>query len=331
MTTIGKDIFTSWIMGMVLPGVLLNAAVMFTSPEVSVPEKTAVETTALSEAKGEDAAEYTVLLRDQLGQVSEGNLEQYLVGVVLAEMPASFEAEALKAQAVVARTYGRKAYETGGKHGDGSICMRSGCCQAYIQEADYLGQGGTQENLEKVKGAVADTAGYVLTYEDTLIEAVYFSSSGGRTEDAAAVWGTDFPYLQSVVSPGEENSAYHTDRVSFTPEAFQRLLGVTLPGSPESWFGSVSETDGGGVETMYIGGTAYPGTQLRSKLGLRSTDFAMEVSEGKIIVTTHGYGHRVGMSQYGADAMAVAGASFADILTHYYPGTELHLLETIEE
>ena len=125
MTTIGKDIFTSWIMGMVLPGVLLNAAVMFTSPEVSVPEKTAVETTALSEAKGEDAAEYTVLLRDQLGQVSEGNLEQYLVGVVLAEMPASFEAEALKAQAVVARTYGRKSNSTPNPIGITTASMRT--------------------------------------------------------------------------------------------------------------------------------------------------------------------------------------------------------------
>lgn len=327
MTTIGKDILTSWIMGMVLPGVLLNAAVMFTPPEVTNPLATTVATTARSETKGEDTVEYVVLLRDELGQVLEGNLEQYLVGVVLAEMPASFETEALKAQAVVARTYARKAYETGGKHGDGSICMRPGCCQAYIQEADYLEQGGTQENLEKVKRAVADTTGYVLTYEDTLIEAVYFSSSGGRTEDAAAVWGTEFPYLQSVVSPGEEKSAYHTDRVSFTPEAFQQLLGVTLPGSPESWFGPVQETAGGGVETMYIGGTAYPGTQLRSKLGLRSTDFTVEATTSQIYITTRGYGHRVGMSQYGADAMAVAGASFADILSHYYPGTSLSWLD----
>lgn len=321
MTTLGKDILTAFFMGMVVPGVMLNGAVMLTqplpaeSPEAVVQEQTQTETVTLA-----------MYLRAADGTVSQGDMDEYLVGVVLAEMPASFEMEALKAQAVAARTYTRKAYETGGKHGDGSVCVSSGCCQAYITESDYLARGGTQESIDKVKEAVMETSGYVLTYEGELIEATYFSCSGGSTEDAAAVWGTEFPYLQAVDSPGEEGAANYENTVCFTPEQFQSVLGMTLPGAVEGWFGPVSRTDGGGVDTIYIGGTAYKGTQLRSLLGLRSTDFTVEATASQIYITTRGYGHRVGMSQYGADAMAVAGASFADILSHYYPGTSLSWL-----
>ena len=318
MTTLGKDILTAWFMGMVLPGMLLNGAVKLRQPYLPA----ATETAAVEET-GAEASTLTVRLRQEDGGIQDGDMDTYLVGVVLAEMPASFEKEALKAQSVVARTYARKAFETGGKHGDGSVCTRSGCCQAYITEGDYLAQGGIRESVDKVKSAVAETSGYVLTYEEELIEATYFSCSGGRTEDAAAVWGTDFPYLQAVDSPGEETAAVFEDTMFFSKERFQTALGISLGGSVTQWLGAVTYTDGGGVDTMEIGGTVYKGTQLRSLLGLRSTRFAMEPTETGITVTTWGYGHRVGMSQYGADAMAVAGSSFADILAHYYPGTAL--------
>ena len=235
-------------------------------------------------------------------------------------MPASFEEEALKAQAVVARTYAVRAREGKGKHDDGDICGDSACCQGYLAPDDY---GGTQEALSKVRNAVSSTAGQVLTYEGKLIEATYFSCSGGVTEDAVAVWGTDVPYLQSVKSPGEENATYYTDSVQFSVKEFASRLGINLTGKPDSWFGGTKQTTGGGVDTMVIGGVTFKGTELRKLLGLRSTAFTMVAMDEVITVTTRGYGHRVGMSQYGADAMAALGRTYDEILAHYYQGTEL--------
>ena len=137
------------------------------------------------------------------------------------------------------------------------------------------------------------------------------------------MWGADFPYLRAVDSPGEEAAPHDTDTVTFTPQAFQNALGRSLSGSPGTWFGPVTYTDGGGVDTMVIAGEVYGGTQLRSLLSLRSTAFTVAATDTQITVTTKGYGHRVGMSQYGADAMAATGSSYAEILAHYYPGTEL--------
>ena len=127
-------------------------------------------------------------------------------------------------------------------------------------------------------------------------------------------------------SPGEEKAAYYTDTVRFSAEAFQDALGVRLSGSPGGWFRDVTYTDGGGVDTIVIGGTSYSGTFLRSLLGLRSTAFSISTGEDTITITTKGYGHRVGMSQYGADAMAVTGSTWPEILAHYYPGTTLRNL-----
>ena len=182
--------------------------------------------------------------------------------------------------------------------------------------------------MEKVRSAVLDTAGYVLTYEGELIEATYFSCSGGSTEDAAAVWGTDYPYLRSVTSPGEENASHYCDTIRFTPEQFQEHLGRTLEGMPWDWFAEKTYTPGGGIDTMTIGGEDYTGTQLRKLLKLPSTAMTISASADTITVVTRGYGHRVGMSQYGADAMAVTGSDYTQILAHYYPGTTLERLSS---
>lgn len=322
MKTICKDILTALFMGMVLPGILLNFAVMLLDAQGQVPQVTLPQETA-AEGSG-----HTMYLRKKDGTIMEQDLDVYLTGVVLAEMPASFEEEALKAQSVAARTYTRRAWETGGKHGDGSVCTESVCCQAYLTEEAYLAKGGTQEAIEKIRSAVYATAGVVLTYEGELIEATYFSCSGGSTEDAVAVWGKDYPYLQSVGSPGEEKAEYFTDTVSFSVKEFQEKTGIALQGAPESWFGPVTYTEGGGVAAMTIGSQEYAGTYLRSALGLRSTAFSIEeVQDTSITITTRGYGHRVGMSQYGADAMALSGSTYEEILSHYYPGTVLTQLQ----
>ena len=312
-----KQMLRSFLAGAVVPLVL--AALFQKTPALPEAESESISPTQIASAQ-DPATVLTVMNR--AGNLQQMDLREYLVGVVLAEMPASFESEALKAQAVVARTYTRKRME-GGKHGQAAVCMDSGCCQGWRSGEDYLAQGGKPSAVEKVRAAVADTDGLVLRYEGRLIDATYFSCSGGVTEDAVAVWGQDVPYLKSVQSPGEEEAPRFTDRVSFSAAEFAGKLGLSAAGDPESWFGAVTYTAGGGVETMVIRGKSFSGTQLRSKLGLRSTAFEIAVSGDTITVTTRGFGHRVGMSQYGAQAMAQEGSSFSDILAHYYTGTEL--------
>ncbi len=313
MRKLWKDILLSLFLGMVVPWMILNFAVsLMEAPPAAVPEATVSQASVVIGLRGADAA------------TAEMDLESYLVGVVLAEMPAYFEPEALKAQAVVARTYTLRAHTTGGKHGDGSLCADPGCCQAYITEADYLAKGGTQESVAKIQAAVEATRGQVLTYEGGLIEATYFSCSGGATEDAAAVWGTDYPYLQSVASPGEEEAACYETTVTYQESRLRTLLGL---GNATPLLGTVTYTEGGGVDTMVLGGKTFRGTELRTLLGLRSTAFTITQSGSTITITTKGYGHRVGMSQYGADAMAVTGKGYQEILSHYYRGTELEEIQ----
>lgn len=316
MRPLWKDILTALLMGVVLPGWMFNGAVTAMEPVETETEP------VVAEASG-----WTAKVRTG-DSVAEMDMDSYITRVVLAEMPASFESEALKAQSVAARTYTRKALVTGGKHGDGSVCTESTCCQGYLTEENYLERGGTPESVDKIHRAVLSTSGQVLTYEGELIEAAYFSCSGGTTEDAAAVWGTDFPYLQSVDSPGEEAAAVYSQTLEFTPEEFAAALDRNLSGNPQDWFTVTTYTEGGGVAAMTICGQRYTGTQLRALLGLRSTAFTVAADAQKIIITTRGYGHRVGMSQYGADAMAVSGSTFRQILAHYYPGTVLTKLDT---
>ncbi|MGM9604849.1 MAG: stage II sporulation protein D [Faecousia sp.] len=249
------------------------------------------------------------------------DLEEYVFGVVLAEMPAEFEAEALKAQAVVARTFAWKAATTGGKHGDYTLCTNSACCQGYLSEGNYLSYYGTAEEVEKVRKAVDATAGIVITYGAELIEATYFSSSGGYTEDAAAVWGNDYPYLTAKESPeadleGEESKA-------FSRAYLESTLHAQLGDDPEAWFHDWEFTNGGGVASVGIGNRTFSGTELRKALNLRSTLFSVSIENDVVFFHTKGYGHRVGMSQFGADAMALEGKTYEEILQYYYTGTEL--------
>lgn len=317
-----KELCAALLMGAVVPGLILNISALWLEGNArelpimeSVPETYAAEKYHMPVA---------IELSD--GSIQTMDLDTYLEGVVLAEMPADFEPEALKAQAVAARTYSAKAVKTGVKHEDGSLCTDPTCCQAYLSEEAYLSKGGTEENLDKVRKAVLDTSGQVLTYEGELIEATYFSCSGGRTEDAAAVWGTEYPYLQAVDSPGEENAVHYCDTVCFTKTQFQEKTGCTLRGDPSAWFTTEAYTNGGGIASMSICGELYTGTQLRQLLGLPSTAMTVSAAGDSITIVTKGYGHRVGMSQYGADAMAVTGSNYIEILAHYYPGTELESL-----
>ena len=249
-------------------------------------------------------------------------LSDYLTGVLISEMPGSFHMEAKKAQAVVARTYALRRMDGGGKH-PGAVCTDSRCCQGYTDPSTF----GNGETVASARQAVEQTNGLVLVYDGQLIDATYFSTSGGMTEDAVAVWGSDVPYLQSVESPGEEIAAHYEDTVFFTKSQLEKALGICL--SNGKWIGAITYTEGGGVATMVIEGRRFQGTQLRSALCLRSTAFTVVQENDGLTITTRGYGHRVGMSQYGAQAMALDGIGYADILTHYYRGAML--VEWIEE
>ena len=310
-----KQLLLSFLAGLALP--LLLACLFRQTPRVGD-----VESESISPAPAAYDAAVTLTVLNRSGNLQQMTLEDYLLGVVLAEMPASFEPEALKAQAVVARTYTCKRME-GGKHDDAAVCMDPGCCQGFRAPADYLDEGGKQTAVDKVRSAVKSTDGQVLHYDGSLIDATYFSCSGGSTEEAVAVWGQDVPYLRAVDSPGEEDAPRFTDSVSFPSSEFAGKLGLSDQGDPASWFGAVRYTEGGGVDTMVIRGKTFSGPRLRSALGLRTTAFSVSVDGKTITVTTRGVGHRVGMSQYGAQAMARTGSSCAEILAHYYTGAEL--------
>ncbi len=314
-----KDVAFSCIMGLFIPAMILSVGVALFGTTEPDPEPTVAQVTAQK-----SGITIRVLMEDG---IREMELNNYLTGVVLAEMPASFEYEAQKAQAVVARTYTIRAHLGKGKHEGASVCTDSACCQGYISQDDYLAGGGREESIQKIQNAVLETDGLVLAYKGELIEATYFSCSGGMTEDAVAVWGTDVPYLQSVSSPGEEEATHYTDQVTYTKEQIRTLLSLETDENARDWFGPATYTAGGGVDTINVAGKEYRGTEIRKLLGLRSTAFQVMYKDGSFTFSTRGYGHRVGMSQYGADAMAASGSGFEEILAHYYQGTVLQQMD----
>ena len=265
----------------------------------------------------------------QAGKVESMDLRTYLEGVVRAEMPASFEPETLKAQAVAARTYTLYQLRQGKKHGDAAdLCTDPGCCQAFLAEEQARKNWGEQAEAyaEKVSEAVRATDGQAVLYEGEPILAVFHSSSSGRTRTAGNVWTNDLPYLQAVSSPedGDRIPNYYS-RVEISAEDFSAAIKgrwpeADLSGKPESWLTQAVRDSGGSVETVQVGGQTVRGTELRNALGLRSACFEWEVQDGVLVFFVTGYGHGVGMSQYGANRMAEDGATYREILTHYYTG-----------
>lgn len=318
------DILFAVVIGLVFPSILLGGIM---NRDGSEPHET-VETqaknvTVLQTEETHTQMNCEIIVQLDNGEIENIELDQYIVGVVLQEMPAEFELEALKAQAVVARTYTLKRAETGNKHAEADICTDPSCCQGYCSPEIYISERGTQADLDKISLAVSSTTGQVLVYNNSLIEATYFSCSGGMTEDALSVWGSDVPYLRSTASPGEEKAAHYNDTVYFTKDEFSELLGVSLPEQLEDLVENVTYTTGGGVDSIRICGKTFTGTQIRKLLDLRSTSFTLTMVGDVVTITTKGYGHRVGMSQYGADAMAVQGSNYIEILAHYYQGAVL--------
>ncbi|MBE6954291.1 MAG: stage II sporulation protein D [Ruminococcaceae bacterium] len=244
------------------------------------------------------------------GKVQNISLKHYLIGVLQGELPATFSLEAMKAQAVAARTVALKKVNAGVE-----LCDDPNCCQAFVQ---------MQPVAQHVIDAVEQTDGEVLVYGEELIEAVYFSCSGGMTEAAADVWGNEVAYLQPVVSLGEEEAPRFEQTVTIPRKMFLQTLQKAAPEiRADLQIGEPILTAGGGVKAIEIGGVVFTGVQLRSLFSLQSTNF--EITENELSVRIHclGFGHRVGMSQYGAQAMAEGGADYRKILSYYYNGTQI--------
>jgi len=259
-------------------------------------------------------------------QIRQMDFDDYILGVLIGEMPAEFEIEALKAQAVATRTYTLQKILFQGKHSDALVCTDSTCCQAFRTVEEYMYTGGTMESIERMKRAISETENMVLTYCDELIEATYFSCCGGKTEDAIAVWGSDVPYLKSVSSPGEESSRHYISEYRFTMKDFLEKLNLDPLCDINETDIQLTYTNGGGVDNCYIQKHCFSGTQMRTLLQIPSTCFELFITDGTVTIKVKGNGHRVGLSQYGAEAMALTGKKFDEILTHYYQGAELTVL-----
>lgn len=279
------------------------------------------------------------VLNHRTQQVELLPLEEYLLGVVAAEMPAAFEKEALKAQAVAARTYTVKKmelakYTPNRQHPQAQVCTDSTHCQAWISEKEMLESWGVFRyslNRRKIEEAVAETAGIVLVYEGKLIDPVYHSTGVGRTENSGDVWQFDLPYLKSVASPGDRESPKFQSRVTLSLAQLDQALGTNLKAVPAAKINSgaqgtlqvLEKTKTGRVKTIRAGTKTYTGEQFRRLLGLNSSHFTWQVQGDKITFQVTGYGHGVGMSQYGANYMAKQGKNYKEILRHYYTGVEL--------
>ena len=315
-------------MSVVAKAGLLALAAVLLLPSAQTTQAAQPEPLIVIVQKRQDAQERTLrVLRD--GTVEEAALDTYLTQVGLSEMPASFAPEALKAQAVAARTFACRQ-TAGGKHENADVCTQSACCQACRTVEDLCAryEDGFEAAWDKASAAVRETEGEVLTYEGKLIDAVYFSCSGGSTEDAAAVWGADVPYLRAVKSPGEQDAAKYESRVCVTAETFAETLraldaDAVFSGDPSGWVQAVTRTAGGGVDTLTAGGRTFSGVQLRNAFGLNSTRFTILYEDGAFSFDVLGYGHRVGMSQYGADAIARLGFDYKTILRFYYRGASI--------
>ncbi len=276
-----------------------------------------------------DADPVVLLDGDKLLTVT---VRDYLLGAVAAEMPASFEPEALRAQAVALRSYlFCKRLHRPSAHPEADICTDSSCCAAWKPEEYLRGKWGADfdANMAKITAAVDSTADMYLAYEGEPALAVFHSSSPGRTQASGELWPGALPYLVSVDSPESEAdvpnfvASVTVSAKEFRETVLERYPQADLTGDLSEWIGA-SVLDGSGrLGSVSIGGVFLTGAQLRSLFGLRSAAITLDVGESTITMTTRGYGHGVGMSQYGANVMARGGLGFEEILESYYPGTQL--------
>ena len=294
---------------------------------LTLPERTSYDETTLVRLCAE-------------GSVRELPLKDYLVGVLAAEMPAGFPEEALKAQAVAARTYTlyKMALYSGqaelpAEHQGADLCDDPGHCEAFVDltaQAGALWGDSADIYHQRLETAVEDTDGMILVYEEQPIAAVFCAASTEKTESAADIWGSDLPYLQSVDSPGGSDCSRYKGTVTIKQSDFRDAILAMAPeadfsGAPGTWFRDSHRSVAGSVIDVLVGEARLTGSQVRQAAGLNSANFKVKVDGEDLVFTTLGYGHGVGLSQYGARYLAMDGQTYDQILAHYYPGTQLRL------
>ena len=293
-----------------------------------------VQNSTIKEYAKYDYGKYSTIkvLHHATNSIEEMNLDDYLCGVVSAEMPVDFELEALKAQAVVARTYTMyQILNSSGKHGESHICDNSACCQAWISKEDRFARWEPEkqiDNWNKIVTAVNETSGKIITYEGAPINAFFHSNSGGTTEAPINVWGgSGYPYLQAVATSGEDGYTQYSSEVEISKDEFinkmkAKYSDFTINFNEANCIEIQEYTTGGRIKTIKIGNHNISGVEARTIFGLKSANFTVEIADCVKFKVT-GYGHGVGMSQTGADSMAKQGYNYEDIVKHFYTGVEL--------
>lgn len=278
------------------------------------------------------------LLHKKTNEVEEVALDEYLCHVVSAEMPADFELEALKAQAVVARTYTIYKVENK-KHDNADICDDSTCCQAWISKEDRLArweENVRESNWKRIEQCVNETKGKIITYENQPINAFFHSNSGGTTELPVNVWGggSDLPYLQVVETAGEEGYSQYASEIELSNDELisklkEKYADIQIDFGNNEEIKIIEYTDSNRVKTVKFGNHEISGVEARSIFGLKSTNFEIIKENDKIKFSVKGYGHGVGMSQTGADTMAKQGSNYEEIVHHFYVGVEIKEINSL--
>lgn len=291
--------------------------------ETKIDQKETVENKETNENPKQEESSYTsksetdkVTIYRTNGDVITIPLDEYLIGVVGAEMPASFPIEALKAQAVVARTYALKKIKNNAKLTD-SVSTQ---CYKDNNQLKEMWKNSYNTYYQKIKSAVEATKNQAIYYQNDYIDAVYHSTSNGKTEDAMYVWGNSSPYLKSVDSSWDKNSTSYLKEIEKDLSNVLNILGVDVSNTS---FEILSRDSSGRVEKVRFGNREFTGVEFRNLLGLRSADFDIKQIDNTLIITTRGYGHGVGLSQYGASGMAKEGYNYIEILKHYYTGVTI--------
>ncbi len=307
---------------LILPTILV---IPFAEASTEVEENQSQEQTTSTDA---EANEHIVtVFRDQTEEIEEVPLEEYVALVVASEIPMSFEKEAIKAQALAARTYIVKKMMT--NNGEDYHVTDTIQDQVYKNMDELRQDWGVDfsKRFAKLQEAVEETKGQIITYEGTPITAQFFSTSNGFTENAEDYWQNEIPYLKSVSSPWDEASPEFAEQEVLSIQEVAAQL--DLNSSTSLNVDNISRTESGRIEQISINGKTFSGREVREKLGLRSNDFTIELKDQHVIFTTKGYGHGVGMSQYGANGMAMEGKTYQEIVKHYYQGIDIQTMEEV--
>jgi len=310
---------------------IFSMPIIFTNPFNNIEETSSKKVEQIYEKA--DYGDFNIirLLHTNSGEIENIEMDTYLYGVVSAEMPANYNIEALKAQAIVARTYTIYKLLNGSKHENANICDSSLCCQAWISKDNRFARW--DENLRneywnKIVTAVDSTSGKYIVYNGEPINAFFHSNSGGLTELPSNVWGGSYPYLQVVATSGEEEYNGYASEVEFSKdELIQKMLekysNFQINFDEVNCIQILDLTEGWRVKTMKIGNVCLSGVDVRKIFGLKSARFDFEIIGDNIKFKVIGYGHGVGLSQNGADALAKSGMNYEEIIKYYYKDVEI--------